>query len=270
MKAEKEEDKITRVFTVRNRPVGYQPGRWGGALVAVERGDFPISPTGFRSIGGTGKESITPKFLEELAQAHQRERDSLVDRMKEAEKPADDTIINYIHASGAYEQAIQYGFFASDRDRTALWSGAHRLLCVVDTDARFHPTPEPTYVAWTTEGCAEALARARELKTLLARMATGDLPAEMPIRLLGANAYLALPPRPGGEPKIDLGGFTPEMALGLNASPTAPAPRRPQAERIAPRASAAAPESQLGLFEPAAEPAVVRSAESPRGVRPGL
>ena len=46
------DDTITATFTVRGRPVGFVPGRFGGALVAVERGYFPVSSTGYRSLAG--------------------------------------------------------------------------------------------------------------------------------------------------------------------------------------------------------------------------
>jgi hypothetical protein len=265
-----EEQKVTRVFTVRGRPVGFQTESWGGALVAVERGEFPLSPTGFRSMSGAGEASVTPAFLEELARTHERERRSLVERLQEAQKPVGGTIINYIHASGAYEQAIQYGFFATDRDRAALWSGANRLLCMVDSDARFQPTPEESYVAWTAEGCAQALARAREFKALLAKLASGELPLEMPLRLMGANAYLALPPKPGGEPKIELGGFTPEMSLELASAPLALRRETRTAPRLDPETPVQGAD-QLGLFDgPIATPTVRTVPSTTPGVRPSL
>lgn len=258
------EEKVTRVFTVRDRPVGYQPGRWGGALVAVERGEFPISPTGFRSLSGAGESAVTLAFLESLADAHARERRELLQRLQEAQKPVGDPIYNYIHISGAYEQAIQYGFFATDRERTALWSGAHQLLCRVDSDRRFQPAPDNVHVAWKQEHCDAALTRAREFKTLLARLAAGELPKELPMRLLGANAYLQLPERPGGEPKVELGGFTAGMALELPLN----APQR-RANRRAEGSvrSAATPSegTQLGLFAPTvATKFVHRDAPRPR------
>ncbi len=270
MKPGDPEEKVTRVFMVRGRPVGFQAGRWGGALVAVERGDFPVSPTGFRSMSGAGEASVTPGFLEDLARAHEHERKGLIERMREAEKPVAGSIINYIHASGAYEQAIQYGFFASDRDRAALWTGANRLLCIVDSDIRFQPTPEPTYFAWTAEGCAEARARAREFKTLLGKLASGEIPAEMPVRLLGANAYLALPPKSSGEPKIELGGFTAEMSLEL---PSTTVTQR-RISRAEPREKPTSPiqrPDQLGLFDTSVtDPAVRTIPSAAAGVRPSL
>jgi hypothetical protein len=241
-------EKITQVFTVRDRPVGYRAGRWGGALVAVERGDFPISPTGYRSLCGLAREAVTPGFLEDLARAHERERQGVLQRLREAHQPVGSPISNYIQASSAYESAAQYGFFASNRERAALWSGAHQLLCRVNDDARFQPAPDRTFVAWTKEHCEASLVRARELKALLGRLAAGDFPEELPVRLLGVQSYLALPARPGGEPRIELGGYTAEMALGLPAVSLARRPMRTVAKQDQP--TSGLPEAQLGLFDP--------------------
>lgn len=259
-----EEEKITRVFSVRNRPVGYRAGRWGGALIAVERGEFPISPTGYRSLSGMVAAAVTPDFLEKLAQAHERERQDVLRRMREAHTTVGEPISNYIHASSVYEQGVLHGFFASDRDRATLWSAAHQLLCRVDDDARFQPVPEQTFVAWKAKHCAAALARARELKALVMRLSAGDFPAALPMRLIGAQGYLDLPPKPGGEPKVDLGGYTAEMALELPAVSLARRPVRTVARNERP--ASVVPEAQLGLFN--TEPSV---ATKPRDVsRPGL
>lgn len=242
-----EDEKITQVFTVRDRPVGYRAGRWGGALVAVERGDFPISPTGYRSLSGMAAEAVTPDLLEKLAQAHERERQDVLRRMQEAHTPVGEPISNYIHASSAYEQGVLHGFFASDRDRATLWSGAHQLLCRVDDDARFQPVPEQSFAAWKAAHCAAALARARELKALVMRLSAGDFPAALPVRLIGAQGYLNLPPKPGGEPKVDIGGYTAEMALELPAVSLARRPVRTVAKQDQP--TSGLPEAQLGLFD---------------------
>jgi len=257
------EEKITQIFSVRNRPVGYRAGRWGGALVAIERGEFPISSTGYRSLSGLAAEAVTPEFLEELARTHERERQDVLQRLREAHQPVGEPISNYIQASGAYEQGLIHGFFASDRNRAALWSGAHQLLCRVDDDARFQPAPERTFVAWTKEHCGRALMRARELKVMLARLAARDFPEEFPVRLLGVQCYLALPPKPGGEPKVDLGGYTAEMAFELPAVSLARRPARAAARDARP--ATVRPEAQLGLFN-----TELSVATKPRGVsQPG-
>ena len=80
-------------------PVGRLSGdRWGGALVAVERGDFPISPTGFRSLSGAGIARVTPDFLESLAQAHERERQAVLRRLREVQEPVGDPIYKLFDA----------------------------------------------------------------------------------------------------------------------------------------------------------------------------
>ena len=68
------ESSITRLFTVRDRPVGFVEGRWGASLVAVERGYFPVSPTGYRSLSGLGGATVTVEHLESLAVDRDRER----------------------------------------------------------------------------------------------------------------------------------------------------------------------------------------------------
>lgn len=262
-----EEEKITQVFTVRDRPVGFRSGRWGGALVAVERGEFPISPTGYRSLSGLAAEAVTPAFLDELSWGHERELQGVLQLLREAHQSVGEPISNYIQASGAYEQGMLHGFFASDRDRAALWSGAHQLLCRVDDDARFQPAPDPRFVAWTAEHCAGALARARELKSLLVRLAAGDFPATLPVRLIGAQGYLDLPAKRGGEPKIELGGYTAEMAFKLPAMTLARRPARIVAKEHRPAASMM-PEAQLGLFDPS--PNVATKPRSPAQLGPKL
>ena len=66
----------TRVFTVRGRPVGFNATRWGGELVAVERGYFPVSPTGYRSCTGfVGREDIPADVLTEFMESVAKEQD---------------------------------------------------------------------------------------------------------------------------------------------------------------------------------------------------
>jgi hypothetical protein len=242
-----------RVFTVRGRPVGFNATRWGGELVALERCYFPVSPTGYRSCTGfVGREDISAdvltEFIETVAKEQDREREDLMKRLREGIKPVGDPISNYIHVSLSYEKAFQDGFFATDKQRAGLWAGAYQLLCLVDSDARFQPAPDPTYVVWTKKQCDQSLAFARTLHGLLPRYANGDFAEVPPGRVSGVQRYFRLPSKPDGEPKVELGGYVAEMALNL--SPMSTLARRRQRptvqEELFPPVR---PEMQLGLFE---------------------
>lgn len=222
------------IFTVRARPVGYEPGRWGGALVAVERGFFPISGTGYRSLSGlygahgeNAAAEITPEFLETLAVNQDRERRSALARVQRPPVPGPDPLSNYVSVSLDADKALEEGFFAPDEERAELWAGAFRLLSLIDADARFQPAPSGD--RWTAAHCADAVARHRESLAFLRQLARGDFPAEPLRRHLGASAYFALPPKPGGESPMTLPALSGEFALDLptSSAPTS-APRPPK------------------------------------------
>lgn len=245
----------THVFTVRNRPVGFRPSRWGGSLVAVERGDFPISPTGYRSLAGFGGGSridaadISSSLLLRFADEHQRSRNDLLRRLRKASHPVDDPIMNYIHASSAYEPALLYGFFASDSMRHEFWNGAHQLLSRVLSDSRFQPTPQPNFPQWTAQHCAAARAKVNVLHTLLRNLSAGKVPTQLSSHLFGVSSYLGLPPKPNGEPKLELTGHIAELALHDPVGTPATKQRRtPTASTMS---SSPTTEAQLGLFAPA-------------------
>lgn len=123
------------------------------------------------------------------------------------------------------------------------------------------------YAAWNADHCAVALARARELKKLIARLAEGELPVEMPVRVMGMSSYLQLPAKPGGETTIALSGYTAEMALELlSATVTRRMLRKaPRNDGVISPHSAA----QLGLFsaEASIAPKSIRSLKIGRRVR---
>lgn len=65
---------------------------------------------------------------------------------------------------------------------------------------------------------------------------------------MAARRDIELPPKPGGEPKIELGGFTAEMALNLPTQSMAP--RHSKRSEPEPETTQAAPRlTQLGLFD---------------------
>lgn len=247
-----EREKPAEILTIRERPVGFVPGRWGGAFVAVERGYFPVSSTGYRSCTGwMGRTDIPAEekreFLKRLAEDQDRDRAALLKDLRMADRLVGDPISNYIQASMAYERAIEHGLFATDRQRAALWTGAHRLLCLVTENKAFQPAEDGVHVAWNAEQCAKSLAYARELRRLLGQWAAGDMREAPPVRMIGAHGYFELPEKPGGEPRIELGGYTAEFGLSVATHVMgAPVVRREPVEL--PKARSA-DEIQLGLFE---------------------
>lgn len=210
----------THVFSVRGRPVGFVPGRFGAALVAVERGYFPVSSTGYRSLAGhcgaSGEldaATLTPEFLEALAVAQDETRRALLARLRRVPVPTVDRLGNFIGVSIDAEAAVAEGFFAPDAERFALWRGAFRLLALIDSDPRFQPAP--TAPAWPAVGCAQALAARRALLGFVRQLAAGTLPAMPEGTHCAVRAYLDLPPKSGGEPAFDLPALTAELPLAL-------------------------------------------------------
>lgn len=216
-------NEFTHIFNVRGRPVGFVPGRFGGALVAVERGYFPISSTGYRSlaghfgIGGEAEPSaISAEFLEALALAQDQTRRTLLARLRRAPLPEADRLGNFIGVCLDAEAALAEGFFAPDPERFALWGGAFRLFSLVDTDARFQPAPSGP--AWSAAGCTQALAVRRALLKFVGRLAQGQLPPAPDGTHGAVRAYFDLPAKPDGEPAFALPSITAELPLDLPPS----------------------------------------------------
>ncbi len=208
-----------RTFHVRGRPVGFRAGRFGGELVAVERGYFPISPTGYRSLSGAyqGEDDTAPEVpaevLESLAANQDKERRSVLGRVQRAPRLEADPLSNYIGASGDAERALAEGFFAPEAERVALWCGAFARLSLINADPRFQPTNSAP--VWTPDYCARALAAHRALLAFVRGLAAGVWPAVAPARPFGLSAYFELPPKLDGEPGFALPSVTSEFALDL-------------------------------------------------------
>lgn len=227
----------THVFSVRGRPVGFVPGRFGAALVAVERGYFPVSCTGYRSLAGhcgvsgaLDADDISAEFLEALAAAQDRNRQGLLARLRRMPVPTPDRLGNFIGVSIDAEAAPAEGFFAPHAERSALWRGAFRLLHLIDTDGRFQPAP--TSPAWSSMGCAQALAARRAELMFVRQLALGGWPPPPDGTHFTPRAYLELPPKPDGEPAFDLPTVTAELPLDLPPG-DAPEEDEPQIEEEA-------------------------------------
>lgn len=246
------EDGPMQIVSVRGRPVGISRSHFGASLVAVERGYFPVSPTGYWSMSGFGMGqlgplAINPEHLESLAENQDRERKALRVNLQRATIPERDRLRTFIHASLFVDKAINDGFFAPDHERAPLWQAAHRLLSLVNADLRFHP--EPNGAAWNKAQCDKALARMRELHGLLKRFAQGDYSGELPMPLFGARAYVRLPPKPAGEPVVALHETTIELSFNLKvADRSAPLPPRTALRMVKPPDEPVQQSAQLGLF----------------------
>lgn len=210
----------THIFRVRGRPVGFVPGHFGGALVAVERGYFPVSSTGYRSLAGhfgiSGEADpamISADFLEALAAAQDQTRRAWLARLRRTPAPTSDRLGNFIGVSSDAEAGLAEGFFAPDDERFTLWRGAFRLLSLIDCDARFQPAPHSP--AWTAAGCAETLAARRAALAFVRQLAAGELPPPPDGTHFAVRAYLELPPKAGGEPAFASPALTAELPLDL-------------------------------------------------------
>ena len=246
------EDQPIQIVSVRGRPVGINRSRFGASLVAVERGYFPVSPTGFWSLSGfgmgqTGPLSLSSEFLESLAVAQDRERKALLVNLHRAVKPERERRGNFIHVSLYVDKAINDAFFAPDHERAPLWQAAHRLLCLVDSDPQFQPAPDR--FAWNAQQCQAALGKMRDLHEALKRFAHGDYAGELPMPLFGARAYAALPARPAGEPIVALHETAIELTFNLKLTEKPRCvPPRATPKVVNSQDETVQPPAQLGLF----------------------
>jgi len=210
----------THIFSVRGRPVGFVPSRFGGELVAVERGYFPVSSTGYRSLAGhfglqgaLDPTAISNDFLEALAVAQDDARRSVLRRLRHGPAATSDRLANFITLCVDADAALSEGFFADDADRFTLWSGAYRLLCLIDGDRRFQPVPSSP--RWSASACADALRTYRERVSFVRQLAASELPETPDLSLIAAHGYYALPVKRGGEPRFELPALTSELPLEL-------------------------------------------------------
>lgn len=202
------------IYSVRGRPVGFVPGRYGGGLVAVERGYFPVSNTGYRSLtdlytanGMTAVTSVPSDYLEALAVEEDFQRRSTINRLKKTPRSGLDGLGDFIEIVYGAEGAFGHGLFAPERDRIDLWRESHRLLRLVETGVRF--TGVPADFALSENDWNATRRRLGTLRQFIENAAAGDFSESIPSLLCEVVAYLALPRKVSGE-----------VSFALHQSPT--------------------------------------------------
>lgn len=172
---------------------------------ALTRGEFPLSPTGFRSFHGLLPEpgldalTILNARLDELAaECDRRTASALVNaRRILSAPPAADPNEAFVSAQLAAATAVEFGFFAPTPLRAALWPVASDLLrAILDNP---HRQPQPIG-RWSVTMCGDALGRTTAHHMALGLALRGNVDALAP--LFPSCLYEELPRRPGGEPDL--------------------------------------------------------------------
>jgi hypothetical protein len=206
------------ILTIRGRPVGYRNSDFGGELLAVERGYFPVSPTGYRSLArcferGGQFPPPSDSYLEDLAAAFDGERAEALRRARKALRALTaDTVTNYINASGAAEFALERGFYAPDAERGPLWQSAYLLCDRIVTTPQLQPTPNGR---WSDDQCEHSMRHTRAMHAWLVELLGGRVVAPaLPAQGFAFNSYFFLPDRSSPEPTFGL----PAIAMDLGFS----------------------------------------------------
>lgn len=229
------------LFKLRGRPVFFKRSRFCGSLRATQRGACPFSSTGFYSLAGFTHhpiseldprhptEIVTQNFLESIAAENDRQREAA---LGEARRMAQKCALNRRHAIGhssirrSAEQALHYGFFATDAQRTELWQAAYRLYHELAESGHYAPDKIALHSGWDEKCCRRWLESVREEFAFLRHLMSGDFstegfPRSMLIRF--GSEYFDLPPKPGGEPVIPIPEITAELSIEIAEPESGPA-----------------------------------------------
>lgn len=211
------------IFELRGRKIGYRCTRWGGELHAVERGWFPCSSTGYRSLSGA-KETPSTALLEALAVDQDCENASLLKRCRQALRNTNVHGRDFILARSAADAALGNGFFAASDIRTQLWPVAYQLYNHIIATPEIHPAHPGQSLnrnVWTPDYCETALRQVIAHRNWLADLLNGIFapPGWTDQRVPHeATAYFRLPTT---GPEGIIGAPALEMSLGLDLSAAA-------------------------------------------------
>lgn len=225
-------ENIDTIIEIRGRKIGYRRTQFGGELHAVERGYFPCSSTGYRSLCGfgIGKDALLPsaEWLEELAVAQDRENQATLKyAFKAIRQPGrPNGVANFIVATGAADKAFSNGFFATPQVRAELWRAAFRVYtAIIDTPEAHpgHPSQQLRRDVWTAEACESSFQHVVAQRQWLRDLLDGTfiLP-DWELRDLpwGASTYFDLP---ASGPEAQIGAPALDMSLSLDIPSSTPA-----------------------------------------------
>ena len=210
------------LFTVRGRPVMFRKTEtYFGALHATERGDFPISCTGYYSLagfshharqGGKFHDLLSANFLESIAAEQQRRANAVLRDIAQCITRRDITdSFAFIHCLHRATEAFQHGLFATDTQRRQLWQVAH------ETYSNMFVSRFVQHVPKEQQNLPRIIESDRQTFDILCRCMRGDFSFDRTAVqrvILGMRAYCELPPKPEGEPVITTPTHTLELDFG--------------------------------------------------------
>jgi len=213
--------KISKLFTVRNRPVLFTrtDGRYSESLHAIERGAFPVSPSGYHSLCGIlrdcrdnsefpfDEEAIHSVIESIAAKGDESYRKVLTHAQRAARMRPDGSVSHFISLDTNAIQAVRFGFFANNETRTKLWQVAYRLFRMMCEDGHFSPKKmaESGAPAWYEAACRTNLDKAQKQFAFLRQLMAGDFNLnglDHNELFYSTSHYFSLPPKPDGEPVI--------------------------------------------------------------------
>ncbi|MDF9828578.1 hypothetical protein M2447_002702 [Ereboglobus sp. PH5-10] len=219
------------LFTLRGRPVLFKRSEFCGELHATERGMCAFSPTGFHSLAGHAlipidqpdtrhpTEIVTQNLLESLAAENDRQREAA---LREARKTVRRCSRNRLPTPTSIiidaDEAVLYGYFATDAQRTELWQAAYLLYHELAESDNYTPNKLAATAHWDEEICHHWMEHVRGRLAQLRRFMSGDFTIvefSRSIHIGLGVGYFDLPPKPGGEPVIAIPTIATALTLGI-------------------------------------------------------
>lgn len=195
----------------------YDPNAFRGGLHATSRVYCPFSHTGFYScppIEPRGEADIRMlnALLDDHSKQTDRERATSIRRAKQTltKRPPENAWLEYVTLNSTARDCFQMGIFANDADRVTLWRLAYRLYeTALDHPAAGLPNCRFFKIRFPNCDIEKSVLMPTRLEfEALRNFMRGEVPASADLGKhmgpLSLNTYAELPPRPDGEPIIEI------------------------------------------------------------------